>query len=199
MGSADPAPRMAKFLAGFDADRSSFTSICAPDLRAAMEKIATELARILGQQCLGAPLKDKDPESAGLQPDCVVEDRTTIDATASTYDYKRVPACQEVVCDPATAPGGQCKKVRHAEASPETPCWFIWPDQATCPQAGYQILIDRGIDEAGTNPQPPPGTFAVVQCSSCVADPSQDSYDCSPGCAGYWPGCCPEAQPGCFQ
>ena len=65
--------------------------------------------------------------------------------------------------------------------------------------SGYQIMIDRGIDALGNNAQPPAGTYAVIQCSSCIADPSQNSYDCSPGCAQYWPNCCPTATAGCFQ
>jgi hypothetical protein len=206
LGSGDPATRLAKFVAQFDTDRGSFISICAQDLKAAMEKIANELAQILGRQCLSAPLKDKDGDpSTGLQPDCVVEDRTTIDATAGTYDYKRIPACQEMICSPASAPSGDCKCQRHAEATPDTPCWYIWQDQAACPMveqganvaeltkvgSGYQVMIDRGIDGSCVNPQPPSGTYAVVQCSSCIADPSKQSYDCSAGCAQYWPNCCP--------
>ncbi|HEY3357008.1 MAG TPA: hypothetical protein VGQ83_27405 [Polyangia bacterium] len=205
IGSGDPGIRLTKFVAQFDSDRGSFISICAQDLKAAMEKIANELAQILGRQCLSAPLKDKDTATDGLQPDCVVEDRTTIDATAGTYDYRRIPACQEMICTPASAPSGDCKCQRHAEATADAPCWYVWNDLAACPMidttkpiseqpkvgSGYQVMIDRGTDAACINPPPASGTYAVVQCSSCIADPSKSSYDCSPGCAQYWPNCCP--------
>jgi hypothetical protein len=207
---ADPGLRLSKFVSQFDADRASFISICTSDLQAAMEKIAKKLAEMIGRQCLAAPLVDRDPATPALEPDCVVEDRTT---TGSGEVATRVPACQEAVCHPATAPGGDCKCARHVEASPDRPCWFIWPDVAACPVvpdeerpiaeqralgAGHQIWIDRGTDAACDRPAAPPATRALVQCTSCIANPAENSYDCAPGCAPYWPRCCPTATPGCY-
>jgi hypothetical protein len=145
----------------------------------------------------------------------VVQDRTTIDATAGTYTYVSVPACGEVVCDPGSVAGGDCKCATHAGASPSSPCWYVWSDHEACPLidsdvssaknvgSGYQIWVDRGTDAACNSPSPPTGTYAVIQCASCIANPSADSYDCSPGCAEKWPDCCPAdgtpAQPGCWN
>jgi len=211
IGSADPATRLTEFVTHFDDDRASFISICQPDLSQAMTKIATELAQILGRQCLGAPLKLKDGA-----PDCVVQDRTTIDATAGTYGYASVPACAQPVCDPSSAPGNDCKCATHPGATLSSPCWYVWSDQDACPMvdsatpisdqtsvgSGYQIWIDRGTDAACNSPSPPAGTYAVIQCSSCIANPAKDSYDCRAGCADYWPGCCPSdgsaPPPGCY-
>ncbi|MBI5479360.1 MAG: hypothetical protein HY906_10915 [Deltaproteobacteria bacterium] len=68
--------------------------------------------------------------------------------------------------------------------------------------SGYQLWVDRGTDGACNAPQPAAGTYAVVQCSSCIANPAANSYDCSRGCAEHWPGCCPAdgtpAPAGCF-
>jgi hypothetical protein len=68
--------------------------------------------------------------------------------------------------------------------------------------SGYQIWVDRGTDAACNAPQPPPGTYAVIQCSSCIANPSQSSFDCAAGCAEHWPACCPgdgsQPAPNCF-
>ena len=207
-GSADPATRLAQFVTWFDDDRASFISVCQADLSQAMTKIATEMAQILGRQCLGAPLKLNNG-----QPNCMVEDRTTIDAAAGTYTYATVPACGQLVCDPATAPGGDCRCAMHSGASVASPCWYVWSDTSTCPMvdtsrpiseqtslgSGYQIWIDRGTDAACNSPTPPPGTYAVVQCRACETNPAESRYDCSAGCSDYWPGCCPSAYPGCFQ
>jgi hypothetical protein len=64
--------------------------------------------------------------------------------------------------------------------------------------SGYQIFVDRGTDAACNSQTPPAGTDIVVQCGACLADPSENQYDCSPGCSEYWPNCCPTAQIGCF-
>jgi hypothetical protein len=211
IGSADPATRLTEFVTWFDDDRASFISICQPDLSQAMTKIATELAQILGRQCLGAPLKNKTP-GGFLTPDCVVQDRTTVDASAGTYNYATVQACADTICDPATAPSGDCKCKTHDGASAQTPCWYIWQDTAACPMydgadatkigSGYQINVDRGTDAACNPGSAPSGAYAVIQCSSCIANPSANSFDCSAGCSEYWPGCCPadgsEPAAGCY-
>jgi hypothetical protein len=215
IGTADPATRLSQFVTYFDPDRASFISICQSDLKQAMEKIAQELAQILGRQCLGAPLKNKTP-GAALTPDCVVQDRTTVNAVAGDYQYATVPACGSPVCDPATVPGGDCKCAMHDGASPQSPCWYVWPDPGACPVvdpdtsvsqatsvgSGYQILVDRGTNASCVAQAPPVGTYAIIQCSSCIANPSANSYDCSAGCAEKWPNCCPAdgstPAPGCF-
>jgi len=61
IGSADPATRLTELVTYFDDDRASFISICQQDLKLAMEKIANELAQILGRQCLGSPLRTRPP------------------------------------------------------------------------------------------------------------------------------------------
>jgi hypothetical protein len=202
-----PAIRLTRLVTLFDQDRASFISICADDLKAAMEQIATEIGRIFNY-CLASPLLDTDAVAAGLQPECVVEDRVAIDAQAGTFTAKVVPPCAEVVCDPATAPGGDCKCRSH-ELPAGGACWYVWSDQATCPMispktplhelrglaSGYQFRVDRGTDAACNKSPAPLGTSAVVQCSSCLANPAEGAFDCSPGCASYWPRCCAAETP----
>ena len=36
------------------------------------------------------------------------------------------------------------------------------------------------------------GTDAVVQCNTCTAKPDTRTFDCTAGCRGYWPACCPD-------
>jgi hypothetical protein len=203
-----PAIRLTKLVSLFDQDRASFISICADDLKAAMEQIAAELGRIIGHQCLSTPLLDTDVAAAGLQPQCVVEDRLVVDASAGVYTAATVPPCSQVVCDPATAPGGDCKCQRH-ELPPGGACWYVWSDLDACPMlasktpvadqhgvaAGYQFRIDRGVDAACVNPPAAMGTLAVVQCAACMANPAAGAFDCSPGCASYWPKCCASPAP----
>jgi hypothetical protein len=212
--SAAPGIHFAKFISDFDSDRASFISICQQDLKQAMEQIATELAKVLGTQCLSAPLVDKDPSTPALDPECVVEDRSITDASAGTADISVVPPCDPVVCDPASAPNHDCKCQSHQIPAGAPGCWYVWPDAAECAPvptgtspaqatsvgSGYQIRVDRGIDASCKNPPAPPNTTAVVQCSSCIADPAQNSFDCSPGCSQYWPTCCASdtPQPGCY-
>ena len=215
--TATPGIRTSKFISLFDSDRSSFISICQSDLKAAMEQIATELAKVLGQQCLSAPLRDKSGGGGALQPDCIVQDKTTVDAASGSYAYTTIPPCDPVICDPSQAPNGDCKCQSHGVPSGGNGCWYIWPDNQNCAMvdsskpvsqqtkvgSGYQLRIDRGIDAACNNPAAPVGTTAMVQCSSCIANPASGSYDCSAGCSQYWPSCCPadgSAPPaGCFQ
>jgi hypothetical protein len=208
MGSADPATRLSELVTWFDDDRASFTNVCQPDMSQAMTKIADGLARVLGRQCLSAPLK-----LDGGRPACVVQDRTTIDSGAGTYTWLSVPACVEVICDPATAPNNDCRCQQHPYASVSSPCWFLWSDEASCPMvdpwtpissqswlgSGYQLWIDRGTDPACNFAPPAQATTAFVQCQACDTNPVENRYDCSPGCADYWPACCPSPTPGCFQ
>ncbi|MBI5481817.1 MAG: hypothetical protein HY906_23375 [Deltaproteobacteria bacterium] len=208
-----PAIRLTRLVGLFDQDRASFISICADDLKAAMEQVATEIGRIF-HHCLASPLVDADTASAGLQPECVVEDRVTVDAQAGTFTVTAVPPCAEVVCDPAIAPGGDCKCQRH-ELPAGGACWYVWSDQKTCPMidstkpvgelrglaSGYQFRIDRGTDVSCNKAPAATGTSAVVQCASCLANPAKGAFDCSPGCAAYWPKCCATDEPSadCLQ
>jgi hypothetical protein len=203
-----PAIRLSKLVTLFDADRASFISICADDLKAAMEQVAAELGRIIGNQCLSTPLLDQDTATAGLEPECVVEQRTPAAGESGAYVSATVPPCAEVICDPATAPAGNCKCQRH-ELPAGGACWYIWSDLTACPMfdstkplseqrgvaAGYQFRIDRGIDAACVNPAAPMGTMAMVQCAGCMANPAEGGFDCTPGCASYWPKCCATSSP----
>jgi hypothetical protein len=204
-GMNRPAPRLAKLVSLFDSDRASQVSICVDDLQQAMGQIAHELAAILAHQCLGAPLRDVGG-AAGFHPDCAVTQRTTVDAATGTYQDVAVPPCDPVVCDPATAPGGDCGCARHDLPAGAPGCWYVWANAAACPTlqagtsadevrlgSGYQLKIDRGVDESCHDPAPPAGTTALVQCAACAADPAAGRFDCSPECAANWPRCCATA------
>ncbi|HEY3355080.1 MAG TPA: hypothetical protein VGQ83_17635 [Polyangia bacterium] len=197
-----PALRLSQFTGLFDTDRARFINVCDfADHQVELGNVALELSTMLGRRCLAAPLADLDAAAPGLQPSCVVQERTLVDGA---YVARAVPPCDPVVCDPATAPGGRCECRSHAQQAPG--CWYVWQDAQACPDSeasgvtgGFAIRVDRGVDDTCTSPPPPADTELVVQCESCAADPAHDSYDCSPACAGYWPRCCPTPTPGCAR
>jgi hypothetical protein len=58
----------------------------------------------MGTPCVGATLVDSNPELAGLQPDCVVEDQVGDRTfTISPCETSR-PPCWELETDPGTCP-----------------------------------------------------------------------------------------------
>jgi hypothetical protein len=202
MGSADPALRLAKFARGFGS-HGSFGSVCDADLSFALAGLGDRLGQVVGRHCLNALPADVDPATPALDPACEVEAWTVGDASAGTYSFIVVPRCEEVVCDPATAPNGDCACQMHEGACPAIPCWYLWANSSRCapPESafpeGYQLKVDWGTNAACQTPTPPEGTDLRVTCAACVADPATNRYDCSPGCAPYWPGCCPTPTPGC--
>ncbi len=51
IGTADPAIRLPAFVNQFDSDRGEFVSMCAPDINAAMDGVAAEIAAMLEDPC----------------------------------------------------------------------------------------------------------------------------------------------------
>ena len=207
MGSADPATRLARFAREFGS-RGTFTSVCDVDLSGPLADIGVRLSQVVGRHCLNALPADTDPATPTLDPACEVEAWTTIDAAAGTYSFMVVPRCPEVLCDPATAPGGDCACAVHPQTESvisTTPCWYLWANSSQCapPESvfpvGYELKVDWGTNAACQRPDPPSGTELRVTCAACVAKPASNKYDCSPGCAAYWPRCCPTPSPGCAQ
>jgi hypothetical protein len=206
-----PGIHLARFAGGFDSDRGSLVSMCATSLQQPLEQVASELARTVGAQCLSPPLMDADPASGALHPQCLVKDRT-VDASGAAV-LTEIPPCDPEVCDPASAPQGDCRCQPHAMPAGATACWYVWPDGDWCGAvpmwkaaaeinrigSGYQLKIDRGTDASCTTPAAPAGTDVLVDCQRCAVDPSAGVFDCAPGCAPYWPSCCPTPTPGCYQ
>jgi hypothetical protein len=111
---ADPATRLEDFLSRFP-NRSTFSTICQQDLSDALALTAQLAVQSIGTPCISAQLPDSDPNMAGDQYDCLVEDVVNGTATA-------IAAC----------PGGP-------------PCWHIETDLANCPQADHlTLVVDRG-------------------------------------------------------
>jgi hypothetical protein len=106
-------------------DNGTFLSICSDDFSPVMTRIGQEVAKRASLECLGAPVADVDPTTAGVQAHCEVYDETSREG-ATLRDL--IPAC-----DTTTSP----------------PCWRVMPSPK-CLQSGVQMIVDRG----GAAPQP---------------------------------------------
>ena len=212
MAQGTPGIRLARFVNQFDDDRVSFLSICGNDLSYAVAKAVQGGEEMLASQCLGAPLSDSEPEVDGLQPDAVVEACSWGDWEAGQRECQALPPCRPVVCEPTTENNGDCSAQRHDVPAGALGCWYVWRDDPACPMSdptepvdeqhrvgsGYRFKVDWGGSATCFERPPPPGTYVELQYVSCGAEPNAGYYDCSPGCAPYWPRCCPTPSPGCF-
>jgi hypothetical protein len=204
MGTADPGLRLAQFVSWFSGRHGVFASVCDADLSGPLSDLGSRLGQVSGRHCLNALPADSDLETSALDPACVVMERTLVDASSGTYTHQLIPRCTEVLCYDAQAPGEDCACQMHSGASQVNPCWYVWRNTTACaaPQpsfdgAAYELKVDRGTDAACNTGAPAPNTQLILSCASCQADPASNRYDCSPGCARYWPGCCPTPTPGC--
>jgi hypothetical protein len=212
MAQGTPGIRLARFIGQFDADRAGYVSICAADLKEALAQAFTELAWILGVACLYAPPSDREPEVDGLQLDAAAAACRWVRADETwVEECETLPACDPPVCEP-TLENGDCAAARHAIPDGAPGCWYVWRDEPACPLidtyapirerhrvgSGYRFEVDWGGTATCAEHLPPLGTRVELQYVSCGADPAEDVYDCSPGCASLWPRCCPTPAPGCF-
>jgi hypothetical protein len=113
-GGGTPALRIKAFLDSFK--NNTLQTVCQDNFAGALTTIGTLVGTVVGNPCLSAPLVDTDMAAAGLQADCVVEDKLGDMRTA-------LPSC--------------------ARAGAARPCWSVSP-APNCMGSGYQIAIDRG-------------------------------------------------------
>src|SRR5262249_23615886 len=96
-----------------------------------------------GAPCL-AGVRDTDPTTPGLQPDCVVEDHQYMDVDGGVGYTKVdtvVPACDK------SAP----------------PCWRLESNKAKCPRGEVELVFDRGPDWC-----PADDLNSSITCLSCL-------------------------------
>jgi hypothetical protein len=121
---ADPPIRLKFFLDQFP-NRSTFTTICQPDLSAGLQQIAQLLKTALGNPCIEGKLAEP------------------IDCSVSDVSNYLKPNQSEVVLP-------RCN-TEAPTAPTNTPCWRITKDAVKCPENSQYILdIQRG----GTTPPP---------------------------------------------
>lgn len=132
--TAAPAPRLHQFASAF-INRSAVASLCQPDLTALLT-YSPLLDRSVPNPCIDVPLRDADPDAAGVQPTCAVSfavvERTTI------VDEHTIPSCDD---------------------TSSRPCWRIEADARWCPFGAMQrVVIEHGPIELVAN------THALGQC-----------------------------------
>jgi hypothetical protein len=135
-GNAVPAIRSYYFTQQFP-DRNSYTTICADDLSDALVSIAGLLKEVIGDPCIQGDLKDTDPNTAGVQPDCKVSQEAGGVETP-------LPEC-----DPF-GPGTHTV----------TPCWYLDTDATQCASTTsmLKLVTDYGGGSAPTD------THILAQC-----------------------------------
>lgn len=105
---ADPAVRLAAFVAGFPG-RSQLASICSADLAAPLDAIGATAKRLIGDPCIDtSALADTSPEP-GIQPACHVFDLrdSASDAPVPLPPCDgAAPDCYALVSDAARCPAG---------------------------------------------------------------------------------------------
>jgi len=122
---AGDAPRLTEFVNQFGAN-GLLLDLCGGDLAPALQRITQQINSSLQPPCFRL-VRDTDPNTPGLQAECVFEDHPR--APDGTFTTSTLPSCD------VAAP----------------PCWRLIPIGAVCD--GYTVDIQRAADwceEAGT-------------------------------------------------
>jgi hypothetical protein len=101
---ADPGVRFKSFTDLFP-DRNAFSSICQSDLSGALDLIGNVVTSSIGSPCLTTAPADADPNTPGVQVDCIVEQVVGASATPlAECDALETPPCWKIETDPVTCP-----------------------------------------------------------------------------------------------
>lgn len=114
---ARPAVRIKALLDNYP-NRSTLQSICAGDLTPALTQIANMITVGLGYPCITGDLKDADPNTAGIQPDCQVSIVT---------NYGEPDQSEEIL--------PQCS------TSATNNCWRIEADAMKCDDTDHHLIL----------------------------------------------------------
>ncbi|MCB9561357.1 MAG: VWA domain-containing protein [Kofleriaceae bacterium] len=146
-GKADPAVRM-KFLGDQFPNRNAFTTICNEDLTDGLVLIAQLLKEAIGNPCIEGDLVDKDPNTAGVQPDCVVSD--VLNPNTAEQVETALPQCNQA----------EDNDVNNPPNSTNLPCWHLEIDTDACPEtsSNLTLLVERGGASV------PTGTHVQAHC-----------------------------------
>ena len=136
---ADPPVRLQFLLDQFPGS-STFTTICQQDLTDGLAQIGDLIVDKIGDPCIAGTLADRDPATAGVQPECSVSD-VTGRGTASEAETM-LPTCD-------AAPG-------------QASCWRIVDDAARCPATPDKPHTNKlSVDRTAPVPE---GTHVVAHC-----------------------------------
>ncbi len=150
---AQPGLRLSAFIDEFGDSGLKF-SACERDYGAAMQSIGSKLAAKIQNLCIDAKLRDKDPSTPALDPDCRVAIQSPM------VDEKRRVTYLDTSRPPLCAPG----------ATPDTvseDCWELVSDPAKCPVRGQLVTLVRTRAEIVDGPLPE-GTRLAMRCRTCA-------------------------------
>lgn len=134
---AVPPIRIAALLSEFP-QTSTLTSICEPDLSGALTQIA-DLIVESHEACIEGPLADSDPDTPGLQPDCIVTE-----FELDRRSERRLPACD---------------RPEDPNSSSNLPCYVLAESELCDTETGLSPTVHYG--EGVTVPF---GTTAEMRC-----------------------------------
>jgi hypothetical protein len=148
--------RMSAFIDQFGANGLKY-SICERDYAEAMRGIGNAIVRKIQNLCVDAKLKDVDPVTPGLQPDCRVVYRVpTLDPQTQQLTFAENPQSLPV-CQPGATPD-----------TVTSDCWQLVSDPTRCPTNGQLISVVRTAAEIAAGPLAE-GTKIGMQCWTCPA------------------------------
>ena len=144
---ADPAVRIQQWVQAFG-NNPPPQSICADTFATALSAIADRLSVLLGPQCIRGTLRDGDPSTPALDPECTVTDsyvngqgETVRSAVESCAQNGNVAPCWSIVDDPVNCTGAKTLNVNRGTVAPpnglssQVSCMLCVPGvtQAGCP------------------------------------------------------------------
>jgi hypothetical protein len=122
---ADPAVRIRQWVAAFGNDDVPPAAICADSFAPALSAIANALGKKLEPQCIRGTLRDADPATPALDPECQVTDsyvndqgETVASAVESCAQNGNTPPCWSIVDDADKCPGAKILDVNRGSAPP---------------------------------------------------------------------------------
>ena len=129
-------PNLAGFVQRFV--RGGIDTSCVPDWPARLEMVVPPVlaAATLMVRCLPGPLADRDPLTAGIQPECVLQE-VAVAADAGSPTSHAIPACTGAPVEPG--------------------CWSPVPDVAC--QSGLRLEVTRTC-------QAPEGSLWRLSCAT---------------------------------
>lgn len=112
LGASEPGIRFRELLSRFT--HGSLSTLCAGDLRAALEEVGEKIRASTGDMCLSRAIADRNPVREGVQAECsMIEELDGVERAIAS-------------CDSGAA----------------SPCWRIVDDE-TCSQGFGRLIIDR--------------------------------------------------------
>jgi hypothetical protein len=174
--------RLKKFIDAFG-DNGKVFSICNPEFTGAMTQTGNVLASAMTSDggCVPSALRDTDPNTPGIQRECLVRDDFLCSTPgaggclATGYQEHYLSECMDIAGAPASnLPLNPANPQINNVPDGERPCWYMWYDAdpvTGCSGApnGQRISVLRPTGSVA-----PAGSLLVVNCQTCPAS--------NPGC-----------------